>query len=49
MPGWDMCKTMCLAAGTDLEQVIAAADYAMLEVGLPVASEGPAVRADALG
>ncbi len=27
--GWDMCKTMCLAGGTGLEQVIAAADDAM--------------------
>ena len=24
MSGWDMCKTMCLAGGTGLEQVIAA-------------------------
>jgi hypothetical protein len=35
MSGWDMCKTMCLAGGTGLEQVIAVADQA----GLPVASE----------
>ncbi len=39
MPGWDMCKTMCLAGGTGLEQVIAAADDAMPQAGLPVASE----------
>ncbi len=36
-----MCKTtMCLASGTGLEQVIAAADDdAMPQAGLPVASE----------
>ncbi len=39
MSGWDMCKTMCLAGGTGLEQVIAAADDAMPQAGLPVASE----------
>ena len=42
MPAWDMCKTMCLhclAGGTGLEQVIAAADDAMPQEGLPVASE----------
>jgi hypothetical protein len=39
MPGCDMCKTMCLAGGTGLEQVIAAADDAMPQAGLPVASE----------
>ena len=29
MSGWDMCKTMCLAGGMGLEQVIAAAVDAM--------------------
>jgi hypothetical protein len=38
-PGWDVCKTMCLAGGTGLEQVIAAADDAMPQAGLPIASE----------
>ncbi len=37
--GWDMCKTMCLAGGTGLEQVIAAADNAMPQAGLPIACE----------
>ena len=34
-----MCKTMCpgLAGGTGLEQVIAAADNAMPQAGLPIA------------
>jgi hypothetical protein len=32
--GWDMCKTMCVAGGTGLEQVIAAADDAMPQAGL---------------
>ncbi len=36
---WDMCKTMCLACGTGLEQVIAAADDAMPQASLPTASE----------
>ncbi len=39
MPGGDMCKTMCLAGGTGLEQVITAADDVMPQAGLPVASE----------
>jgi hypothetical protein len=39
MPAWYMCKTMCLAGGTGLEQVIAAAEDAMLQEGLPVVSE----------
>ena len=34
-----MCNTMCLAGGTGLEQVIAAADDAMPQAGLPTASE----------
>ncbi len=38
MPGWGMCKTMCLCR-TGLDQVIAAADDAMPQAGLPVASE----------
>ncbi len=33
--GWDMCKTMCLAGGTGLEQAIVAADDAMPQAGLP--------------
>ncbi len=33
--GWDMSKTMCLAGGTGLEQVISAADDAMPQAGLP--------------
>ena len=37
--GWDICKMTCLAGGTGLEQVIAAADDAMPPEGLPVASE----------
>ncbi len=41
--GWDMSKTMYLAGGTGLEQVIAAADDAMPQ------ANGPAVTADALG
>ena len=36
---WDMCKTVCLAGGAGLEQVIAAADDAMPQAGLPEASE----------
>ncbi len=32
MSGWNMCKTMCRAGGTGLEQVIAAADDAMREM-----------------
>jgi hypothetical protein len=39
MYGWNMCQTMCLAGGTGLEQVIAAAVDAMPQAGLPVASE----------
>ena len=39
MPAWDMCKTVCLAGGAGLEQVIAAADDAMPQAGLPEASE----------
>jgi hypothetical protein len=39
MPGWDMAKTMCLAGGAGLEQVIAAAEEATPRGGLPVASE----------
>jgi hypothetical protein len=39
MPGWDMAKTMCLAGGAGLEQVIAAAEDVMPPGGLPVASE----------
>jgi hypothetical protein len=38
MPAWDMCKTMCIAGGTGLEQVIAAAVDAMPQEGLPLAS-----------
>ncbi len=34
--GWGMCKTMWLAGGTGLEQVIAAADDAMPQAGLPI-------------
>ena len=34
-----MCKTICLAGGTGLEQVIAAADNAMPQAGLPIACE----------
>ncbi len=37
--GWDMCKTMYLAGGTGLEQVIAASDDAMPQAGLPIAGE----------
>ncbi len=37
--GWGMCKTMCLAGGTGLEQVIAAADNAMPQAALPIASK----------
>ena len=32
--GWDICKMTCLAGGTGLEQVIAAADDAMPPEGL---------------
>ena len=39
MPGWDMAKTMCLAGGAGLEQVIAAAENATPRGGLPVAGE----------
>ncbi len=35
LSGWDMCKTMCLAGGTGLEQVITAAVDAMPQAGLP--------------
>ena len=38
MPAWDMSKTMCLAGGAGLEQVIAAAVDAMPPEGLPLAS-----------
>ena len=39
MPGWDMARTMCLAGGAGLKQVIAGAEDATPPGGLPVASE----------
>ena len=39
MPGWDMAKTMCHADGAGLNKVIAAAEDAMPQGGMPVASE----------
>lgn len=39
MPGWDMAKTMCHAGGAGLNKVIAAAEDAMPQGGMPVASE----------
>ena len=39
MPGWDMAKTMCQAGGAGLNKVIAAAEDAMPQGGMPVASE----------
>jgi hypothetical protein len=52
MAGWDICKMMCRAGGSSLEQAIAEADDAMPPQGLPVASERAlrqVVRAGALG
>ncbi len=39
MAGGDVCKMMCLAGGSGLEQAIVDADGAMPPEGLPVASE----------